>query len=62
MVYLQVNLRRHCVNLATFVRDSVISLLSAAKRDLSIFQDSSVDRLKSLARELSEKYSPAGNY
>lgn len=60
-LYMQVNLRRHCVNLATFVHDSVISLLSAAKKVSNAFQGNSVDHLKSLARELCEEYSPAGN-
>ncbi|XP_064402600.1 midasin-like isoform X2 [Halichondria panicea] len=55
----QVNLRRHCVNLASLTLDTTECLLSSANNNCELLQQPTVDTLKTIANELRHNFSPA---
>lgn len=59
-LFVQVNLRRHCVNVASQVLDNVLCLLSHANKNPGLFQVSAISTIHNLAKELQKDYSPAG--
>lgn len=46
--------------MADLVLDTAVCVLSCANNDPSKFQQSSVDRLRSIVKELQQEYCPAG--
>ncbi len=57
---LQVNLQRHCINLASAVLDTTVCLLFDANKNVELLSDAVIKDLQHIAEDLKRHFSPIG--